>query len=431
MREGRGGVTQESGLPEGERYADGPGRLGTGLRRHGLARRPRALRPHLKRKGLRFTEGNRFDLYECGRAAFPRMLEAIEAAERFVHLESYILRADRVGSRFFDALRSRAEAGVEVRVLYDGVGSRELDPGALDALRRAGADIVEFNPLRRFYPDWAPRRRDHRKLLIIDGAVAFTGGLNLGDEYDAPAQSAGGESGWRDSQLALRGPVVRDLGAVFLESWYRAGGPELPWSRLLDTEPPREGSLRCAVLPDGPVYQRRATRELLIASLDACTERACLTSPYFAPGRGVLDAMSRAADRGVRVELVVAGTRTDHPLLRRGARGSLERLLRRGVRVFEYDAGVLHAKSAVFDGRLAVIGSSNLDRQSLQHNYEVNIVADEGDLPVALEQLFEVDVARSTPLTLETLGRRDPVTRVVDWLANLLLVLLGEGDPRS
>lgn len=378
---------------------------------------------------MRFTDGNRVDVYDCGRAAFPPMLEAIRRAQRFVHLEVYILRADTTGRRFLEALRERAAAGVEVRLLYDGVGSRELDPRALRELRQAGGQTLVFNPLRRLYPRWAPRRRDHRKILIVDGELAFTGGLNLGDEYDAGPTVDRGESGWRDTHLGLRGPVVRDLGAVFLEGWYRAGGPELPWSRLLEGESGRPGDQRCAVLSDGPVYSRRATRDLLIATLDAAQETARLMSPYFAPGHGVLEALSRAAEHGVRVELLVAGYRTDHPLLRRGARRSIERLLRRGVRLFEYEAGVLHAKSAVFDGRVAVVGSSNLDRQSLQHNYEVNIVAEEGELPKRIDRLFDQDLARSTPLTLETLERRNPITRALDWLAAALLRWVGEGDP--
>lgn len=394
----------------------GTSRLQAGLRRHGLAPRPTDLRQALGRRGLRFSDGNALDLYDCGRAAFPPMLEAIAAAKRFVHFETYILRADRAGSRFLEALADRASEGVDVRLLYDAVGSHQLPRAALAPLRRAGGEVLAFNPLRRLYPRWAPRRRDHRKLLIADGESAFTGGLNIGDEYDAGPQTNDGRAGWRDTHVRVRGPAVRDLGAVFLESWFRAGGPELPWDVLLDPDPGRPGAVRCGVLPDGPVYRRRAMRDLLVSGLDSSREAARLTSPYFAPGPPVLEALERAAQRGVRVEVIVAG-HSDHPILRRGARSTIERLLRRGVRVHEYVAALLHAKSAVFDGRLGIVGSSNLDRQSFQHSYEVNLVVVGADVPQALDRLFEADLARSHELTLDGLARRGPWTRLLDALA--------------
>lgn len=395
-------------------------RVRSGLRRHGLAPRPDDVRHALGRRGLRFTDGNAVDLYDCGRSAFPAMLEAIAGAREFVHLETYILRGDRAGSRFIEALAERAAAGLDVRLLYDAVGSHELDPGALAPLWRAGGEIVAFNPLGRLYPRWAPRRRDHRKILVADGTVAFTGGLNLGDEYDAAAAGGDGKPGWRDTHARVRGPAVRELGAVFLESWFRADGADLPWHALLDADPGQPGGVRCGVLPDGPVYRRRALRDLLVSTLDGARETARLTSGYFAPDRAVLEALERAAERGVRVELVLAG-RTDHPLLRRGARSTVERLLRRGVSVYEFVAAVLHAKSAVFDGRLAIVGTSNLDRQSFQHSYEVNLVIVGEETASDLDRLFEADRERSEEVTLESLARRGPLTRLLDYLAALLV----------
>lgn len=391
-------------------------RISAGLKRHGLVPRPDELTEVLGGRGLRFSEGNAIELFDCGRAAFPSMLEAIRGATEFVHLETYCLRADRTGARFLDALAERAASGVDVRLLYDAVGSYGLDPSALDPLRRAGAEIVVFNPIRRLYPRWAPRRRDHRKLLIVDGEVGFTGGLNIGDEYDAGVVAGVHDAGWRDSHVRVRGPVIRDLGAVFLESWFRAGGADLPWHSLLHAHAETVGSERCGVLPDGPVYRRRAMRDLLVSALDGASRSARLTSPYFAPDRRVLEALEHAADRGLRVELVLAG-RTDHPLLRRGARSTLERLLRRGVRVYEYTAALLHAKTAVFDGRFGIVGTSNLDRQSFQHSYEVNLVVVDGSLPGQLDRLFEADVGRSSELTLERLAHRGPVTKMLDRIA--------------
>ena len=260
------------------------------------------------------------------------------------------------------------------------------------------------------------RRRDHRKLLCVDGRVAFTGGLNIGDEY------WGGDrgEGWRDTHLRLEGPVVRDLAAVFLESWFRADGPGLPWDALLTAEPAAVGNVRCAVLPDGPVYRRRRMRDLIVSAVDAAREEVVLESPYFAPGSRVLDALSRASERGVQVDLLLAG-RTDHPVLRRAVRSIVPRLLAAGVGVYEYDLAMMHAKIAVFDGHWAIIGTSNLDRQSFEHNFEVNVIVEGGEIPWLLSQSFQQDVDRARRVDLDTLAARGPFERLVDRIASLVL----------
>jgi cardiolipin synthase len=396
-------------------------RLRSGLRRHGLVARPEPVGQLVPRVGLRFRDGNRVTLLETGRAALVDMLEAIGRARSFVHLETYILRGDATGRRFLDALTARASAGVSVRLLYDAFGSFGLDPACLAPLRDAGGEVVAFNPLRRLYPRWAPRRRDHRKILIVDGEVAFTGGVNIGDEYDAEVPPEGArEAGWRDTQVRIEGPAARDLGAVFLESWFRADGPELPWTEVLDRRPGRRGDVRCAVVPDGPGYRRGALRRLLVELLDSAQERARITTPYFAPGGFVLDALERTAARGVEVELILAG-RTDHPVLRRAAHSILPRLLVRGVRVYEYERAILHAKSAAFDGHFALVGTSNLDRQSFEHSYEVNLALESREVVARLDQQFERDRAGSQAVDLEGLAARGPWARLLDRLAAVLL----------
>ncbi|MGH0036959.1 MAG: phospholipase D-like domain-containing protein [Myxococcota bacterium] len=343
------------------------------------------------------------------------MLEAASGARRRIHLETYILRSDATGRRFLGVLAERASRGVEVRLLYDAFGSLGIDELALEPLRRAGADVVAFNPLRRLYPRWAPRRRDHRKILTVDGEVAFAGGLNIGDEY----WGRSGE-GWRDTQIRIEGPAVRDLDAVFLESWFRADGPHLAWHDVLGSPPDESGDVRCAVVPDGPAYRRRRMRELVIAGLRAATEEVRLASPYFAPGRRVLRSLSEAADRGVGVDLVWAG-RTDHPVLRRAARAFLPRLLPSGVRVFEYHAAIMHAKVALFDQRWAIVGSSNLDRQSFEHSYEVNVVLEGGDVAERIAEAFERDLALSQRVDAAALARRGLLERLLDRLSAVVL----------
>lgn len=370
---------------------------------------------------LRFTEGNRVEYYDNGRTALAAMLSAIEGARRRVHLETYILRADAVGRRFITALERLVRSGVEVRVLYDGFGSFALDEHALDGLAAAGGDIVVFNPLVRFWPHFAPRRRDHRKILVVDGAVAFTGGLNIGDEYVDGLASGGPGGEWRDAHVRVEGPCVRELEAVFLESWFRADGPAVDWHAVLDAEPPRVGDVRCAVLADGPAHRRRRTRELLISALRESERDVRLVSPYFAPGRRVLEGLSEASARGVRVELLLAGNLTDHPALRRATHAVLPSLLERGVRVHEYDAEMMHAKIACFDDDWAIVGTSNLDRQSFEHSYEVNLVIEDPGVAKRLRDRIDADIARARPVDLESLAGRGLWERFLDRWAALLL----------
>lgn len=369
----------------------------------------------MRAEGVRFTEGNRVELYHTGRPALEAMLGALEEARRRIHLETYILRSDATGRRFLGLLERRAREGVEVRLLYDAFGSLGLDLYSLRPLEQAGGDVVAFNPLRPFYPRWAPRRRDHRKILCVDGAVAFAGGLNVGDEYWGHDRAP-----WRDTHVRIEGPAVRDLEVVFLESWFRADGPDLPWHELVEVQPQAKGSVRCAVLPDGPVYRRRRMRELLLAGLQAAVEEVRIASPYFAPGRRVLSALADAAERGVDVQLVLAG-RTDHPVLRRAAHALLPRLLPSGVRVYEYDAAIMHAKVGLFDRRWAIIGSSNLDRQSFEHSYEVNLLLEGGGVAERVAAMFAEDLDTCRVMDVAALQGRSWWDRLLDRLSALVL----------
>ena len=383
--------------------------------------RPRAIRALVRNRALRFSGGNGIELYTTGRAGLHAMLAAIEGAERRIHLETYILRADQIGGEFLSSLAERAADGVEVRVLYDAIGSFGLDESALEPLRAAGGEAVAFNPLIGPWARFAPRRRDHRKILVVDGELAFMGGLNIGDEYlsGLGAREPGAE--WRDAHVRVAGPCVRDLEAVFLESWFRADAPALPWNSLLERQPPPVGSVRCAVLPDGPTYRRRRTRELLLSALETVEREVRVVSPYFAPGRRVLEALGAAGARGVRVSLLLAGNRTDHPSLMRATRAVLPHLLERGVRVFEYDAAMMHAKLACFDTHWCAVGTSNLDRQSFEHNYEVNLIVEDAEFAKGAAAVFDADAARAREVSLESLGRRSLLERMLDGFWALVL----------
>ncbi len=410
------------GGPQGvESRRRGPAaRLRAGLRRHGVIPRPAEIRSLLRAADVQFTRGNAVDLYRDGPSALEAMLDALHRARRTIHFESYIFRGDATGRRFAAVLAERAAAGVEVRLLVDAVGSRGLQADVIAGLRAAGVDFVIFNPLTQLYPLWAPRRRDHRKILVVDGEVAFTGGLNVGDEYwHGPARADGARIVWRDVHVRVRGPAVRMLEAVFLESWFRADGPDRPWLDFGAGAARAIGAQDLAVLADGPTYHRRRVRDLLVAALDRTRQRALLATPYFVPGRRLRQALAGAAERGVAVELLIAGY-SDHPSLRWAAHAVLPGLLARGVRVFEVEHSMMHAKLAVFDEDSALLGTSNLDRQSLRHSYEVNLIAAGGTLPGQLAESVDAEIRESRELTAEQLASRPPWVRLRDRIAAAL-----------
>jgi cardiolipin synthase len=384
--------------------------------------RPSRIRRLLRTPDIRFSHENAIELFTDGRTGLEAMFAAIAEAKRRIHLETYILRADETGRRFLEAMAERARAGVQVRLLYDGIGSLGFPAGELDGLRAAGADVVVFNPIARFYPRWAPRRRDHRKILIIDGEIAFTGGLNIGDEYFEGVLVGAAREPWRDAHVRITGPAVMTLEAVFLESWFRADGPGLPWSETLDLAPVRAGEETLGVLADGPSYHRRRTRDLLIDVLGKTERYARFATPYLIPGRMLRNALVAAATRGVQVTILIAGY-IDHPVVRWATFAKLPELVGAGIRVYEYERSMMHAKVAVFDDEWAILGTSNLDRQSLQHSYEVNLIVERGELPGRLASMLNEDIGASREVTGPRLAQRTRWRRLRDRLAAALLDL--------
>ena len=378
-------------------------------------RLPRGLRLNKSapREILRFQPGHRIELFDRGREAIDAMLEAIESAKQTVHLETYILRADETGRRVLASLEARAADGVAVRLIFDSVGSYGLDRRALESLEREGASIAEFNPPSQWLWRFRPRQRDHRKILLVDGRVGFLGGLNIGDEY--VEEDADGPT-WRDAHIRLEGPALTELQALFVENWFRCGGESFEWRSLVTPEGSAPGDRSVAILADGPMYRRRRLRSFFLDELRRAKSHVLLVSPYFAPGPRVLDTLAEASDRGVCVELLLAG-HSDHPILRRAVREFIPRLIRRGVRVFEDPRRMMHAKLAVFDDSLAVVGTSNLDRQSLVHSCEVNAVIEGHQAARWILDHFGTNVLDVREIDAAFLERRSLFTRWIDRAA--------------
>ncbi len=366
-----------------------------------------------------FVGGNEVALHRDGVEAYPAMLEAIEQAREQVLLEMYWFGSDRAGRRFADALQAAALRGVEVAVLYDAVGSIGSDPAMFEALRRAGASVVEFGPVapwRRRFRLERLTRRDHRKILVVDGEIGFTGGCNLGDPW-LPLDDEGGR-GWRDDMVSVRGPAARLLALVMLDTWRRAGGTAL--LRVRKSEPHLANDApgcRVSVLGEASFFRaRREISQAYLTELYRAEKRAWIRNAYFVPDWRVRRALGRAARRGVDVRVLMPAE-SDVEIVRHASRATWGYLLRRGVRLFEFEAGILHAKSAVVDGRWSTIGTFNLDYLSLRSNLEVNVSVDDEGFGATMEGSFMHDLEQSREIDRAAFRFRPLGERLFELLA--------------
>lgn len=351
-----------------------------------------------------------------GAETYPAMLEAIASARSTICLETYIFADDFVGRRFAEALAERARAGVEVNLLIDAWGS-PASPELFSRLQEAGVRFVIFHPLRldgllgkalaRL------RMRNHRKVLVVDGRVGFLGGLNVSAHY-APLEEGG--DGWRDTHVRIEGPSARKLEQLFLRTWKRADGERVT-ARRYDPAPVSADS-KLEFVANGFFAQGRWIRAYYVKAIRAAERRVWITNAYFLPPRKLLKALAQAARRGADVRLITAGT-SDVPLVTIAARGLYGSLLRAGVRIFEWNGRVLHAKTATFDGETASVGSTNLDTLSLQVNLELNVTISSPRFASLMEAQFERDLARCQEVRLETYVRRTWGERLFSRIALL------------
>lgn len=358
----------------------------------------------------------RLALLKDGEQAYPAMLEAIASAKRSICLETYILKDDQVGRRFADALARRARDGVEVNLLYDAWGS-SVSAEYLRTLEEAGVRVLPFQPVRfrgRLQAVLARVfRRNHRKALIVDGTVAFTGGLNLSNEY-ASLEDGGG--GWRDTHVRIEGAEAHELERLFLGTWRAHKGAALDDARY---QAPRRTSSKVRIIGNHFRKDRKDIRAAYVRAFAQAKTSIHLTHAYFLPPNRVLRELKRAARRGVEVTVILAAA-TDVTLVLLAARGLYASLLKTGVKVFEWEGRILHAKTAVVDGRWATVGSANLDGLSLRQNLEVNAVVEDEGFAQAVERLFKDDLAHCRRITPEWLDARGPLERLVSWLAGRL-----------
>jgi cardiolipin synthase len=360
--------------------------------------------------------------YFRGHEAFAAMRAAIAGARDEVLLESYIFKDDEVGQELARDLASAAARGVAVRVLADAFGSFSTRRAFWQTLRDGGVDVRLFHPLLPRL--WNQGYRDHRKILVVDRATAFTGGMNVGSEYGAPPRASEIDGvpldAWRDSHVRVDGPPAWEMAVVFAEGWARAGGTPFAIPPLA---PHGHAGAPVLVLDSRPGRGHEESAAALGAIIGAARESVWITNSYFAPKSSLTRLLGDAAARGVDVRLLLPG-KSDVPIVRHAGHGFFAGLLRRGVAIFEYDASILHAKSVVADGYVSVVGSTNMDYRSFHWNAECNLVVLSDAVAAKMQAAFAADLLVSSPVTEAAWRRRSMRHKLGDRLARALTPLL-------
>lgn len=369
--------------------------------------------------GLPPSSGNRVELLAGNERAFERLEAALRSARRSIWAEYYIVLNDETGRRFLDLLAERARAGAEVRLLYDAVGSLSINARLLEAIRASGGKTAAFLPLNPLKRRWSVHLRNHRKIVVVDGEVGFTGGMNVGDGYSGRALLRPVRR-YRDNHLEVRGPAVGDLAQTFAEDWSFATGGHL--HPMPHPSPVRGGRSLVAVVPSGPDQELNASAEVHFGAIGAARKRLYLTSPYFIPDDPTLRALVNASLRGVDVRILLPG-RSDLVLLGPAIRSYFPALLGGGVRIFEYRFP-LHAKTMVVDGSWGIVGSANVDIRSFRLNFELGALVVDPAFARTLERRFLADLEGAVEVTPRQIARRGFLDRLAYGAARLLSPLL-------
>lgn len=364
--------------------------------------RARRIRRRLERLlGTPVTDHNQILPLRNGDEIFPAMLEAIRAARRTVDLMTFVYWRGNVASEFAEALAERAVAGVRVRLLLDGFGSRLIERASLARMTAAGVDVAWFRAPLQLSP-FKQNHRCHRKVLVVDETMAFTGGVGIAQEWAGDARHTGE---WRETHFRVRGPAVDGLAAAFSQNWAECH------DRLFDerdrfTDQPPAGRAAVQVVRGSAGVGWQDMRTLLRVVLESAEERVRLTTAYFAPNDDFAELVGATARRGVEVDLLVPGRHTDKAVCRQAGRRLYAGLLDAGVRIWEYGPTMMHAKVLTMDGTLSVIGSGNLNRRSLDHDEEVMLAVLDEELAAVLDAHFDQDRAVSERIAPEAWAAR-------------------------
>jgi cardiolipin synthase len=365
------------------------------------------------------TVRNRVELLIDGQATFEAIIAALEGAKESIHLEYYIFENDAIGSRIGETLMRKAAEGVEVRLIYDDVGSWSLSRRYVQRMRRAGVDVRCFMPV--VFP-WLTSRvnyRNHRKIVVVDGRVGFTGGLNVADRYLV----SGGRKRWHDTHLRIEGDAVMMLQTIFVTDWFFVGGrPQLDDSKYF----PRhdvEDFLPMQIASSGPDSDWASIMQSYFSAITKARRHIYISSPYFMPDNAILTAIKVASLSGIDVRLLIPGS-SDHKIVYWATCSYISELLAAGVKVYRYRRGFNHSKIIMIDGRLSSVGTANMDVRSFEDNFETSAFIYDPTLTAQLEELFLDDLRHSSRINAKRWNSRPVLRRFVEAFSSLFSPLL-------
>ncbi|MBC8010350.1 MAG: cardiolipin synthase [Burkholderiales bacterium] len=364
--------------------------------------------------GPPLVEGNTVTELLNGDAIFPSMLDAIRGARSTITFESFIYWSGDIGKTFATALAERARAGVKVLILLDWAGSVRMESSLIEELEQAGCQVVRYHA-PKWYHLTRLNNRTHRKILVVDGRIGFTGGVGIGDEWTGNAQDP---LHWRDTHFKVEGPVVAQMQAVFMVNWIKARSTV---EHTSDFFPPLEpvGDQRAQMFHSAPDEGSENIRLMYLLSIASARRTLLLTQAYFVPDDLLIDTMAKAALRGVRIEVIMPGDKTDTPRVRQASRARWAPLLEAGVKIYEYQPTNLHAKVMIVDDLWSSVGSTNFDNRAFRLNDEANLNVYDAAFAARMTHTFEADKLLSREITLADWQGRTRWVKFTDWFWSL------------
>ena len=369
-----------------------------------------------------FSKTNSVELLMSGKEKFARLFEDIRQAKQSVHLEYFNFRNDSIASLLFDILREKRKEGVEVRAVFDGFGNdsnnRPLKKEHLEKLRADGIQIYEFDPIR--FP-WINHiwPRDHRKIVVIDGRIGYTGGMNVADYYVVGSEQVGE---WRDMHCRIEGSAVNELQKIFVRFWKRLSKEDLTDPKYFQGT--KAGNKMVGIINREPRITNEVMRRFYINALDNAKDSIKIINPYFVPTNKVMKALKRCAERGVKMDILISA-KYDEPVTPDIVMYNMKKLIKRGVNVWRYRPGFHHSKIMMVDGKYCTVGSANLDARGLRYDYEVNALIIDEETTKKLNQKFIEDTGKSDYLSMEEWKKsRTTWQQFKGWLAHLFLTCL-------
>ena len=376
----------------------------------------------MRELGVVFSKNNKVELLMSGKEKFARLFEDIRQAKQSVHLEYFNFRNDSIASLLFDILREKRKEGVEVRAVFDGFGNdsnnQPLKKKHLEKLHADSIEIYEFDPIR--FP-WVNHiwPRDHRKIVVIDGRIAYTGGMNVADYYVVGSEQVGE---WRDMHCRIEGTAVNELQKIFVRFWKKLSKENLTDPKYFQGT--KAGNKMVGIINREPHTSNEITRRFFVNVLDNAKDSVKIINPYFMPTNKVMKALKRCAERGVKMDILISA-KYDEPLTPDIVMYNMKKLIKRGVNVWRYRPGFHHSKIMMVDGKFCTVGSTNLDARGLRYDYEVNALIMDEETTKKLDQKFIEDTGKSDYVSMEEWKKsRTTWQRFKGWFGHLLTFLL-------